>query len=469
MKNVVLAAFFAFTACLNAQDSNKREIKVFIEPMSSSGWQYFFLADAAVRKLSSFSIDTWPIVSIKDGKWYSQRGDAEINEAARIMAIKQRYNSKLNTYLVGRSLAPWADGWKDAAVYAGVNPVELSMEVKKNRESLLNKALEENKKDEVNSSCAFINGKKYNGELNLVSFLKQINLSLSEKEKLSFYEKEMSSFKTTQLKILVSKASSNFNTDQMTAIFKRYIPSMNVQKQDIEKAGKEFSFVKYTPAYVLEDEETVRESLAQAIAAGLFEKHGKYYVFYDKNSSLELRNAKKTPGKLDVFVMSQCPFGVMAENALIQSIQQKTIDGKIKVSIYYIASAQRDASGKLTFDSLHGEDEWKEDARQVYISKKYPEKFYGYLLERNKNYSQPEWKQAAQKVQINPEEIEKNFEEAKSLLEENIKKASSLGIGTSPTFLVDSSLMVVGLGELKKLPGYEKIVSGQAPAGGCAK
>ncbi|GAB4031389.1 MAG: hypothetical protein Fur0012_08530 [Elusimicrobiota bacterium] len=470
MRALFLSTALLFSSFSWSQESGKREIKVFLEPLSSAGWQVFFLADAAVRKVPSFSQETWPLVSQKDGKWFSQRGDAEINEAARIMAVREKYHSQLNRYLIGRSLAPWADGWKDAAVYAGINPVELSSQAESNKEQLLEKALKEAVREGANSSCVFVNGKKYEGEVNVLPFLKYLNQFLPEKEKFSLYEKEMASFKAPSLRILVSETSRQFNTDQIVSIFKRYIPSIKEEKINVDSAGKEFSFVKYTPAYVLEDSETVRESLSQAIASGLFEKHGNYYVFYDKNSSMEIRNAKKNPGKLEIFVMSQCPFGVMAENAVIESLRQGLLDKKTKVEIHYIADARRDGAGKLTFESLHGEEEWKEDARQVYIARKYPEKLFAYLSERNKNYNQPDWKPAAEKAGIKPEEIEKNFEEAKKMLEEDSKKASSLGVGTSPTFLVDSKTMVIGLGELKKLPGYEKLASGQATAaGGCGK
>lgn len=470
MRNIFAAFLLFFSLNCFSQEKKQGEIKLFLEPLSSQSWQAFFLADAAAKKNSYFSVIVKPVVAQKDGKWYSPRGDGEINEAARMAAIEKNYPGLLNKYLTGRSLAPWSEGWRDACVYAGINPLELASFAEKNKEELLKKALKECMDYSVSATSLFVEGVKYQDDISLLPFLKYLNSLLPQKERFSLYEKELASFKTPVLKIIAPSQSSLYNTDQISSIFKRYIPSVKEEKINISNIGKEFSFVKYLPAYILEDDDVVRESLAQAIASGLFEKHGKYFVFYDRNSRMEIRSAKKTPGKLEIFVMSQCPFGVMAENAVIDSFRKGLLDKNTKIEIHYIASEKNDGTGKITFDSLHGEEEWKENARQIYIAKKYPSKFFDYLIERNKNYSQGEWTQAAQKAGLNPLEIENNFDEAKKLLAQDVKIAQALGIGTSPTFLIDSTVMAVGLGELKKTPGYEKISSAQAaPAGGCAK
>lgn len=468
MRKILVALFFIFSSFCFAQVKKSGEIKLFLEPLSPQGWQAFFLADAVVKRSNYLHLTVKPVISQKDGKWYSARGDAGINEAARMMAIEKKYPKAINKYLMARSLALWADGWKDAAVYAGINPADLFSFLEKNKKELLDLAFKSCQAMNITSSAIYLEDKKYEGEMSLLPFLSSVNKILPPSEKIQLFEKELASFKAPYLKIFLPKEREKYNTDKISSIFKRYIPSIKEEKIEDYSLYKEFSFIRYLPAYVLEDEEIVRESLSDAIASGIFEKHGKYFVFYDKNSRLEIKEAQKTPGTLEIFVMSQCPFGVMAENAVIESIRKGTVDKNIKLQIRYIATAKNDGQGKITFDSLHGEEEWKEDARQIYIAKKYPSKFFDYLIERNKNYSQAQWTEAARKVGLNPAEIENNFDQAKKLLEQDVKRAQELKVDTSPTFLVDSKILVVGLSELKKIPGYENISSGQtAAAGAC--
>jgi hypothetical protein len=172
---------------------------------------------------------------------------------------------------------------------------------------------------------------------------------------------------------------------------------------------------------------------------------------------------------VEIFVMSQCPFGALAENAIFEAEKNKLLPEGARLEIHYIGDAKKDEKGGYAFSSLHGQPEWEENARQLYINKNFPEKFRAYLLERNKAYSSPDWESAAKAAGLDAKKVAAGSEEGKKLLAEDFAATGALGITTSPSFVVDGRQFMVGLGELIKTPGYEKVPPPGQPAAGCAK
>ena len=100
---------------------------------------------------------------------------------------------------------------------------------------------------------------------------------------------------------------------------------------------------------------------------------------------------KETPKvRLDLFVMSFCPYGVNAEKALVPIL--KEMEDKIDFNLYFIVSG----GSAGTLQSLHGNLELMEDRRQLVISKHFPTHFPDYLTARFNNYPGPDWTMAAQ-------------------------------------------------------------------------
>ena len=69
---------------------------------------------------------------------------------------------------------------------------------------------------------------------------------------------------------------------------------------------------------------------------------------------------------------------------------------------------------------------------------------------------------------MDAEKITAGFEEAKKLLAEDFKITDALGISTSPSFIVNGKEFMVGMGELAKVPGFEKLPEPGQPSAGCA-
>ncbi len=159
----------------------------------------------------------------------------------------------------------------------------------------------------------------------------------------------------------------------------------------------------------------------------------------DCKGTLVCREPKKN--KLDLFVMSMCPYGTKALDAVDKVLE---VFGKnIDLDIYYIGNEK---NGKLT--SMKGQSEVDENIRQLCAMKYYPKnhKYMEYITCRNKNIRSPKWKSCA-KDGIKPEVIEKcsTGEEGKKLFAESLKVPQKLGFGASPTWLANNKHKFSGI------------------------
>ncbi len=179
--------------------------------------------------------------------------------------------------------------------------------------------------------------------------------------------------------------------------------------------------------------------------------------------------------QLEVFVMSQCPFGIKALNAMKEVLA--AFDNKINFKVNFIGDEK---DGKLT--SMHGQGEVDENIRELCAIKYYGKdyKYMDYVLCRNADIKNPDWKKCAVNG-IDAAKIEKcsTTDEGTKMMTENIKIAKSLGIGASPTWVANNKVQFSGIAAEqikqqfcaanKDLKGCEKTLSSDAkgPAGGC--
>ena len=150
---------------------------------------------------------------------------------------------------------------------------------------------------------------------------------------------------------------------------------------------------------------------------------------------------KEAPKRLDVFVMSQCPFGVKALNSM-QEVLTNFED--IDFNVNFIGSG----TAKDGFQSLHGPPEVDENLRELCAVKKYSKKakYMDYVLCRNKDIRSTDWEKCATGG-IDAKVIKACAEgdEGKKLLEENFKIANAMGIGSSPTWLANNKFKFAGI------------------------
>ncbi len=183
------------------------------------------------------------------------------------------------------------------------------------------------------------------------------------------------------------------------------------------------------------------------------------------------------PKTLEVFVMSQCPFGAMAVNAMGEVLDAFKTD--MNFQVHFIADMAGDQ-----INSMHGPAEVEEDIRWACAAKKYPKNndYLKYVWCRAADYRNPDWKKCATGP-IKADVIEKcaTGEEGKALLAEDIKIAKSLDISASPTWVVNGKTKFSGVTPKAiqdnfcqanpGLKGCEKPLSDErksdAPAGSC--
>jgi predicted DsbA family dithiol-disulfide isomerase len=180
----------------------------------------------------------------------------------------------------------------------------------------------------------------------------------------------------------------------------------------------------------------------------------------------------ETKKRLDVFVMSQCPYGVRALDALKEVLKNFQGQG-VSFGLHYIATAT-----PAGIRSLHGQPEVDEDIRGVCAMKHYGAnlKYMDYIWCRNPNIADPDWKPCA-KNGIDAKVIETcaTGPEGKKLLEENIKLAEALGVDASPSWMANNKFPFSGIDAetVKKqlcqrnagLKGCDKTLSGPPAEG----
>jgi FKBP-type peptidyl-prolyl cis-trans isomerase/glutaredoxin len=135
-------------------------------------------------------------------------------------------------------------------------------------------------------------------------------------------------------------------------------------------------------------------------------------------------------GQLEVFVMSECPYGIKALNAMEGVVA--AFGDEIKFSVHFIGDEQ---DGKPT--SIHGQSEVDEDIRELCVINKYPQKFMTYILCRNKNIRDTNW-QACASHGIDAAVIEKClYGRGAKMLLDDIKLAKAMSITGSPTWIAN--------------------------------
>ena len=230
-------------------------------------------------------------------------------------------------------------------------------------------------------------------------------------------------------------------------------------KQNPEYANMDMS---YLPLYLLKTTPQYREKLTQHIAVGQVLERGEYLVFPHLSNSGVYQDKVANPGVLEIFVMSQCPFGAMAENLVIDAMKAGKLPADKVIKLRYIVS-YNEQNG---FQSLHGAGEWEENVRQLLIAKYYPAKLWKYLEIRNKDYSPSRWEKAMEEAGINIKKITKKFDtEGIELLKKEAAYSDEYGINASPSFLYEGKEKL-DFGSVSQKPGFEFLNPSNANRGG---
>lgn len=448
------------------------QMELFLEAMDGQGWQWFFLADTVRRRLGASELKVYPLVSKNgDGTYSARRGEPELTESARLAVILKSYPGKLLNYLNARSLSPAADGWRDAALFAGINPDELEKRAATEGVKALADAYNRSSAAGVTGTTLLLGGKRYEGSQRLMPLYDAVNASLPAARRAPLPAGYVPKPKLPPPGFWVVTSTGIDKNDALVGVFDRYFEGIKPSLLDYDSAERtaRFPALEFVPSYILAATPEAKSRLEAELKSGLFKETGGYLVYEDRQRRGLYAGRPEKKNTLEIFVMSQCPYGVMAENAVLEAEKKKLLPEGLKVEIHYIGEAVKDEKGAWGFSSLHGQPEWEENARQIFIAGKFPDKFNAYLLERNNAITSPDWEKAAKAAGIDAAAVTAGLEESKELLAANFAATGALGITTSPSFMVDGRTFMVGLGELTKVPGYEKIPPPGQPSAGCAK
>ena len=238
-------------------------------------------------------------------------------------------------------------------------------------------------------------------------------------------------------------------------------------KNDTRFAGIQYDFL---PVYLIKKTDAVRKKMAQHIEHGYVKENNDFVILEHQTRQGVYTEKTAKPGVMEIFVMSQCPYGVMAENMVIEAKKEGTFPTDKEVRLHYIVNYDE----KNGFNSLHGSGEWEEDVRQLLIAKYYPTKFWKYLEIRNKDYRSSRWDKAMEDAGINAKKIMKKFDtEGLELLKAEAKYAEEYGVNASPTFLWEGKVQldfgtasqIDGFGFLN--PNKNRPGAAAAPTGSC--
>ncbi len=141
------------------------------------------------------------------------------------------------------------------------------------------------------------------------------------------------------------------------------------------------------------------------------------------------------PVTLTMYVMSQCPYGVQAEDAAIPAV--KTFGDAVDFQLEFIV--RETAPGQ--FSSLHGEPEVKGNIAQLCAIKHAPDDWLDVIMCMNENPQgiPGNWKACAEDLGLGVAAMDECYtgEEGKQLLSESAVRTSAAGATGSPTIYLN--------------------------------
>ncbi len=431
-----------------------------------------------------------------DGNFSSMHGENEVKgDIVQLCAMKHFPNKYMN-FLVcqNKNYREVATNWEACAKENGMNPAKLKgcLEGHEGKKLLSDSFEEANKKGARGSPTIFLNGQAYNGGRKTSNFLKAIcdtyqgkkpdacmNIPVAPKVDAIFFS---------------DKRCPDCNIDRLEGRIKSDIEGLSVQKVDYmtdegKALYKELTGIspemKYLPVILFTKSIDADKDGKSALERWLRPVGDKYYslaiggsfdptaeicdnkIDDDGNGKVDCDDdgcksklvcRPETPKTLDVYVMSQCPYGAKALIAMKEVLDNFKND--IKFNVHFIGDVN---NGNLS--SMHGQSEVDEDIREICAIKHYSKnyKFMDYLVCRSKDYRNNDWKACTGSNGIDEKVIQKCFDgEGKELLKKSFEESKNAGMSGSPTFLANNKYQFGGIDAETIKTNYCKYNQGQA-------
>ena len=425
------------------------------------------------------------------GSLTSMHGQSEVTgDIAQLCVLRHAPDSALDIISCqNENMSSVDTNWQSCATKVGakVDPIKACIEGAEGKELLSASFKRASAKGATGSPTIYIGGKPYNGTRSASAFTRAICAAHSGPAPAAC--KDIPESPTVNVKIISDKRCSDCDPARLAQVLEARVGKPSIQTLDYGDAeGKKlYDAVGGGMVPMIVFDETLDADPDAQSAIGRFERVGSYrrIVVGQWNPvcagagacSLsecvnDLACRPESKNSLELFVMSQCPYGVSALNAMEEVL--KNFGSALKFQVHYIANGTV-ASG---FTALHGQSEVDENIRGLCAIKHYgaSNKFMDYIWCRNKAIQSSDWQSCTGSNGIATAKIQSCFDgEGKKLHEEDIKIANGAGIGASPTWLVNGRNKFSGIDAetIRKnvcehnpgLKGCENTLSGAQMAG----
>ncbi|MCX6695465.1 MAG: DsbA family protein [Candidatus Altiarchaeota archaeon] len=420
-----------------------------------------------------------------DGTYQSLHGQNEVlGDIVQLCAMKYEPAKYLDMFVcMNKNAQQIPDNWQSCAQQSGMNVVAIKTcydgaEGKTLMSASIKKAVDAKASG---SPTIYLNGVLYSGGRTSSEFLRAACNVLTTKPEAC--KNLPAAAKVNVIALSDARCGADCDMSSLLSQLQSIFPGLVVKELDYSTAeGKRlFDSSNITALPALLFDETVKNGEGYSSVSRYLENAGKYYSLRigsawdpycdatsehcgeDKCKS-RISCRPEIPGKLDVFVMSQCPYGTMALDAMKEVLN--AFKGQINFSVNYIATE----TSPGVFDSLHGDQETQEDIRELCAMKYYQAnyKFMDYIWCRNKDITSTAWESCATGNGMDAAKIKACAEgaEGKKLLSDNIKAAEQLSIGGSPTFLANNKRM---FNAINAASIQSSICASNPGLGGCSK
>jgi predicted DsbA family dithiol-disulfide isomerase len=405
------------------------------------------------------------------GNFKSMHGDAEVQgdiiELCAIKLFPEKFQYLDFFACINKNWQQLPAGWEPCAAEAKVDAAKLKACIEgPDGKKFLAESFKAAKDQKATGSPTInVGGQRYSGGREVTDFVRAVcdGLKGTKPETCDKLPKPVA-FKMTMLSDKRCQ-ECEARVSRMEGQLKSMFPGMTVEKLDYaDQAGKDLyakTQVKYLPAFLFEKAvetdpgygrlkrwltpqgEMLNLNVgskfdpAAEICDNKVDDTGDGKVDCDDDScknSLTCRT--EMPKKLDLFIMSGCPFGIKALDAMKEVLKAFEAD-KVDFQVHYIADVQGDG-----FNSLHGQWEWEENIRELCAFKHGgTQKGMEYAWCRNPSIRDAsKWQECAKTAKLDLKKMEAcaTGEEGKNLLREDIKIAKGLEISASPTWLANN-------------------------------
>ena len=404
------------------------------------------------------------------GSFTSLHGPSEVKgDIAQLCAAKHAPDKYL-PLIVCQNKNPRAvdTNWKECAAEAGVDAtvLETCINGDEGQQLLAASFAESQQKGAQGSPTMLLNGKPYEGGRKARDFLKAACQATTGEQPQAC--KDIPVPPVVHAIFFSDKRCAECNIAPLEPRIKNELGGLQAQHVDYmtdegkalyrELQGLDSSF-KHLPTILVDAEEGAKDTEGNAALQGYMKPLGKYKTLqldgkFDPTAEIcdnggidddadgkvdcaddqckEAKACREAKARtLDMFVMSQCPYGAQAMIAANEVVDHFGKD--ITLNVHFIGGIEGD-----TLTSMHGQGEVDEDLREICAATKYDKnhQFTKYLACRSKNPRDPAWQACAKSSGMDEKVIQKCFDgEGKALLRKSFEFANSLKIGASPTFL----------------------------------